>query len=683
MPSPSSAPAANPERIRRWDDSPSSSAPTLSARVASRSRRRRPSTARRSCSATAVGATPTSARTRSTTPPTSRRWPSGLRPGARDRVGRQPARRLAGRHVRLPRRLHRPPPRRTRSHDDARGHARPRLRPRAGAPSVLEAWAPTRRAGRSTAASTRRRSGPRFETPAEVRLIAAHRRPGRDDDRRRVHPRQRARDRLRRGLRRRQPRQRPRRRAADGRGVRGRHGGQPRRACSPASTRCCRELAPDGALMRAHRHGRACSTASASGCARVDGTIAALGPDVVAEPGDEILDARRAWRSCPALVNGHTHAAMTLFRGYGDDLPLMEWLEERIWPAEARLTADDVYWGTRLACLEMIRSGTVRFWDMYWQPARPPGRSSTAGCGRRSARRCSSSPRRRPRRAGRGRASALAELERGRRPRSTRRARSARDLHRQRGVAAAASPSIAAERDVPVHIHLSETEQEVDDCIAAHGCRPAALPRPARAAQRADGARARRLARRRRARADRRRAARRSSPTRSSNMKLAVGAAFAYPRRARPAIPVGLGTDGAGSNNSLDLLADVKVLRARCRSTPPPTPPRSRPTDAWAIATGALAPLLGGTPARGRRAGRLPARRHRRARARARRPRRRPRLRRRRHRRRHRRRRRPRADARRRRAEPTRSSPRPASARSGSVSRSGPARAGRRPGQST
>ena len=71
----------------------------------------------------------------------------------------------------------------------------------------------------------------------------------------------------------------------------------------------------------------------------------------------------------PGLVNGHTHAAMTLFRGYGGDLPLMEWLEQKIWPAEARLTDDDVYWGTRLACLEMIRTGTVRFWDMYWRPA--------------------------------------------------------------------------------------------------------------------------------------------------------------------------------------------------------------------------------------------------------------------------------------------------------------------------
>ena len=60
---------------------------------------------------------------------------------------------------------------------------------------------------------------------------------------------------------------------------------------------------------------------------------------------------------------------MTLFRGYGDDLPLMRWLEEKIWPIERKLEPEDVYWGTRLACLEMIRTGTVRFWDMYWHPA--------------------------------------------------------------------------------------------------------------------------------------------------------------------------------------------------------------------------------------------------------------------------------------------------------------------------
>ncbi len=68
----------------------------------------------------------------------------------------------------------------------------------------------------------------------------------------------------------------------------------------------------------------------------------------------------------PGLVNAHTHAAMTLFRGYADDMPLQQWLEEHIWPVEAQLTDDDVYYGTQLACLEMIRSGTTAFADMYF-----------------------------------------------------------------------------------------------------------------------------------------------------------------------------------------------------------------------------------------------------------------------------------------------------------------------------
>jgi 5-methylthioadenosine/S-adenosylhomocysteine deaminase len=98
-----------------------------------------------------------------------------------------------------------------------------------------------------------------------------------------------------------------------------------------------------------------------------DGLIAALGPEVVARLGDERIDADGAPLVAP-LVNGHTHAAMTLFRGSGGDLPLMPWLEEKIWPVEARLDEEDVYWGARLACAEMIRTGTTRFWDMYWHP---------------------------------------------------------------------------------------------------------------------------------------------------------------------------------------------------------------------------------------------------------------------------------------------------------------------------
>ena len=89
----------------------------------------------------------------------------------------------------------------------------------------------------------------------------------------------------------------------------------------------------------------------------------------------------------PGFVNGHTHAAMTLFRGYADDLPLMEWLEGHIWPAEAKLDADDVYWGTRLACAEMIRTGTSVSGTCTGSRARPRAASRTRACGPRSARR--------------------------------------------------------------------------------------------------------------------------------------------------------------------------------------------------------------------------------------------------------------------------------------------------------
>ncbi len=68
----------------------------------------------------------------------------------------------------------------------------------------------------------------------------------------------------------------------------------------------------------------------------------------------------------PSFANSHTHAAMTLLRGYADDLELFDWLSNYIWPLEAKLTEEDVYWGTRLACLEMIKSGTTLFNDMYW-----------------------------------------------------------------------------------------------------------------------------------------------------------------------------------------------------------------------------------------------------------------------------------------------------------------------------
>lgn len=69
----------------------------------------------------------------------------------------------------------------------------------------------------------------------------------------------------------------------------------------------------------------------------------------------------------PGLINTHGHAAMSLLRGYGDDLALQIWLQEKMWPMEEKFTADDVYWGASLSVLEMIKGGTTAFLDMYDQ----------------------------------------------------------------------------------------------------------------------------------------------------------------------------------------------------------------------------------------------------------------------------------------------------------------------------
>lgn len=69
----------------------------------------------------------------------------------------------------------------------------------------------------------------------------------------------------------------------------------------------------------------------------------------------------------PGLINAHTHMAMSLMRNYADDLPLMEWLSDKIWPIEAGLTSEDVYLGTMLSIAEMIRTGCTTFNDMYFE----------------------------------------------------------------------------------------------------------------------------------------------------------------------------------------------------------------------------------------------------------------------------------------------------------------------------
>jgi 5-methylthioadenosine/S-adenosylhomocysteine deaminase len=319
------------------------------------------------------------------------------------------------------------------------------------------------------------------------------------------------------------------------------------------------------------------------------GRIAELGTGVAPRRGDEVIDAGRM-ALVPGLVNGHTHAAMTLFRGYGDDLPLMQWLEEKIWPAEARLDSEDVYWGTRLACAEMIRAGTVRFWDMYWHPGATARAVEDAGL--RATIGAPLIDGNDPARAPDLRASALrslAELE-GRADRIA----PALAPHSIYTVSEASLRWIAehaAQRGLPIHVHLSETEREVADCVAAHGVRPAAyLDRVGLLGPRTLLAHAVWMDDEELDLVAERGTTLVTNPV--ANLKLAVGGVFPYATARERGIPVGLGTDGPGSNNSLDLFQDVKVL-ALLQKHEARDPAVMPAFEAWEVATGRLAPLLG------------------------------------------------------------------------------------------
>lgn len=329
------------------------------------------------------------------------------------------------------------------------------------------------------------------------------------------------------------------------------------------------------------------------GLRSVNGRIEAVGPQITAAetaPGETVLDAGGALLS-PPLINGHTHAAMTLFRGHGDDLPLMRWLQEAIWPVEAGLNEDDVYWGTRLACLEMIRSGTTGFWDMYWQPGAVARAVIDAGMRAVVGPPMVSPPDERVR-ASRNRAqeSQLDYLA-GQGP-LIRAAVAPHSIYTVDPAGLEFAAGLAADRKLPVHIHLSETGVEVDDCLVKHGVRPAFyLDRFGLLGPETLLAHGVHL--------DRDEleliAARGSTVVANpvANMKLAVGGCFPLPEAREAGVRVALGTDGAGSNNSLDLLADLKILALIQRHAAGDS--EAIPVEeAWAIVTGNRSPLVAG-----------------------------------------------------------------------------------------
>src|SRR2546423_3023323 len=260
----------------------------------------------------------------------------------------------------------------------------------------------------------------------------------------------------------------------------------------------------------------------------------------------------------PGLVNAHTHAAMTLMRGLADDLPLMRWLQEHVWPAETRhVSRDFVRDGTLLACAEMLRGGITCFNDMYFFP--DAALESALEAGMRSSH-----------------GIIVIEFPSAYAADAAdyvRKGLELRDRYRDEPLAsfclAPHAPytvsdtsfrqiaTLAAELDLPVHVHVHETEHEVQGSLAEHGMRPLErlrrlnLVTPNLIAVHAVHLEAEDVAL-----LSRHGCSVVHCP--SSNLKLASGFA-PIAKLAAAGVNVALGTDGAASNNRLDMFQEMRT----------------------------------------------------------------------------------------------------------------------------
>ncbi len=288
-----------------------------------------------------------------------------------------------------------------------------------------------------------------------------------------------------------------------------------------------------------------------------EGMIADIGKDARKTIDADIIIDGSDRVAIPGLVNTHTHAAMTLLRGYADDMPLAEWLSEKIWPLEAHLSGDDVYAGTKLACLEMIKSGTVAFNDMYFFMERAADAVDEMGLRATLAYGFIDLGMEEKREAEIRATEALVAHVKARKNPRIQAAVGPHSVYTVSPEGLSWCAEFAEEQGIAVHVHLSETEKEVTDCIEAFGKRPAVhldecgclTPRTVAAhCCWLDEAECRLLGAR----------GVHASHNPASNMKLAVNRAMPYHWLKASGANVCLGTDGCASNNSLDLMEEMK-----------------------------------------------------------------------------------------------------------------------------
>jgi 5-methylthioadenosine/S-adenosylhomocysteine deaminase len=259
----------------------------------------------------------------------------------------------------------------------------------------------------------------------------------------------------------------------------------------------------------------------------------------------------------PGFVNTHTHAAMTLMRGVADDLELHTWLNKHIFPLEAHLTAQAVYWGSLLACLEMIKGGITCFADMYYFPHQTMRAARQAGLrallGETLIDNMASSARRKESLFRRVREFAL----------TCRDHRDIRPVLNMHAVYTCSPPllregkELAEELDIGLHMHLCETREEVENCRRTWGRRPVSHLRGLGVLsprlwvahgiwlneEEMDMLSSHGVG---------------ISHCPVSNMKLASGRAD-IPALLGKGVRVGLGTDGSASNNRLDMFREMDL----------------------------------------------------------------------------------------------------------------------------
>jgi 5-methylthioadenosine/S-adenosylhomocysteine deaminase len=260
----------------------------------------------------------------------------------------------------------------------------------------------------------------------------------------------------------------------------------------------------------------------------------------------------------PGLVNLHTHASMTLMRGLADDLPLMRWLQDHIWPAESRhVSPEFVYDGTLLACAEMLRGGVTCMNEMYFFPEAAARAALDAGMRAALGIIAFEFPTAYAADANDYIAKGLATRDEfGDEPLlSFCMAPHAPYTVSDRTFARIVS--LAEELDLPIHTHLHETQHEIDDSLAQHKVRP--LERLAGLGvlgPRLVAAHAVHMTPEEIATLARHGASVAHCP--SSNLKLASGLAPVAAMLAE-GVNVGIGTDGAASNNRLDILEETRI----------------------------------------------------------------------------------------------------------------------------